>query len=148
MKKQLFLLLALAFSMISCGSTTGKKSETAKTQQTEQTQATEVKSTAESGLKVVVLHTNKRCITCRAIEELTRQAVAELNDENLDLEVVNISESENEHIADKYEATWSSLILDNGASVNNLTKMAFANARTNPDQFKATLKSEIAKMVK
>ena len=58
---------------------------------------------------------------------------------------------ENETVADKYEKSSSALrenlYKDGKESVTDLTRFAFANARTNPEKFKAELKAQIEKML-
>lgn len=105
-------------------------------------------------VEVLSFHTKKRCPTCIAIEQLTREVVetdfaAQLADGSLVFRIADVSEEE--ALADKYEVTWSSLLVighKTGAeSVNDLTKFAFANARTNPEKFKTELKAEIEKLL-
>ncbi len=100
---------------------------------------------AEGTLKVMTFHAKQRCITCEAIEKLTSEVVAELNNSKIMLEVIDISDAAKEAIADKYEVAWTSLILDNGKKVNNLTEMAFKHAKNEPEVFKQNLKTEINK---
>lgn len=58
---------------------------------------------------------------------------------------------ENEAFADKYQVTWSSLILvdyDNGKEKHeDMTKFAFGNARKAPDTFKNGLAERIREML-
>ena len=65
--------------------------------------------------------------------------------------VVDISTSEVESLADRYEVTWSSLFVnkwkDGNESRNDMTDFAFGNARSNPDEFKAELADAIRKML-
>lgn len=138
MKKLLLLLVAAAF--VACG-------QTPKNRASESAVQTE-------GVEVLSFHTKKRCPTCIAIERLAREVIEEdfatqLADGKLVFRVVDISEDE--VLADKYEVTWSSLLVtrhkNGGESVNDLTKFAFANARTNPEKFKAELKTEIDKLL-
>ncbi len=74
---------------------------------------------------------------------------AQLADGSLALRVTDITE--NEALANKYEIAWSSLLVNHREGgkeqVRNLTQFAFANARTNPDKFKAGLKAEIEKLL-
>lgn len=138
MKKLLLLLVAAAF--VACGQTPKNK--------------TTVSTVQTDGVEVLSFHTKKRCPTCIAIEQRAREVVetdfaAQLADGKLVFRVVDISEDE--ALADKYEVTWSSLLVtqrkNGGESVNDLTKFAFANARTNPEKFKAELKTVIEKLL-
>ncbi len=87
--------------------------------------------------QVIYFHTKKRCITCNAIEQLSKEVVDSLNNNKIIMRVIDISK--NEAIADKYEVTWSSLILDKGGKTKNLTDMGFSFAKNQPQQFKAKL---------
>ena len=117
------------------------------TKQNEKKEA-KIESKATNGVVTLYsFHTNQRCITCKAIEKLTREVVAEMKNDKIKLEVLNISDSWNDAIAEKYEVTWTSLIADNGTR-NDLTKMGFSYAKNQPEVFKAKLKEELTKMLK
>ena len=87
------------------------------------------------------------------IEKNTTEAIRntfynEIKDGTLIFKTVDISTSEGERLADKYEVTWSSLFVNKWAdgkeTRNNLTEFAFANARNNPDEFKKELTEKIS----
>lgn len=65
--------------------------------------------------------------------------------------IIDVAKPENEALADKYGVTWSALLLnkwrDGKETVTDLTRFAFANARTNPERFKAELCAEIRKQL-
>lgn len=139
MKHFIVLMVLAAATLISCGERGTKESNVAK--------ASTEERVANGVVKLYSFHTNNRCITCRAIEKLTREVVKEINSDKIQLEVINISDKENERLADKYEVTWTSLIADNGKR-NDLTKMGFSYAKNQPEVFKAKLKEELTKMIK
>lgn len=64
------------------------------------------------------------------------------------MKVIDLSKKENEATADKYEVTWSSLILDRNGKVENLTDMGFSYAKGQPEVFKAKLVEAITSMAK
>lgn len=106
-------------------------------------------------VEVLSFHGKQRCVTCLAIEQLTRDVVenefaAQVADSSLVFRVVDITQEET--FADRYQVTWSSLLLtqwQNGEEcVCDLTEFAFANARTNPDAFKAEIQAKIAERLK
>ncbi len=107
-------------------------------------------------VEVLSFHGKQRCATCIAIEKSTKEVVEkefaqQIKDGKIYFRIIDISKPENEALADKYEVTWSSLLInklqDGEETVNNLTEFAFANARSNPEKFKVGLKAEIEKLL-
>ena len=138
--KQLLVLLALMIGLTACV-TDAQKNE----------------DTPNEGVDVLYFHGKQRCATCQAIEKETKdlidtQFADEVKSGKIRFRVVDITKSENEALADKYEITWSSLVLvkyDNGKETSeNLTQFAFANARSNPARFKKELAAKINQMLK
>lgn len=112
--------------------------------------------TPEDGVEVLYFHGRQRCATCQAIENETKdlidsQFADEVKSEKVRYRIVDITKAENEALADKYEITWSSLVLvkyNDGKEISeNLTKFAFASARNNPAQFKKELAEKINKLL-
>lgn len=108
-------------------------------------------------VEVLYFHGKQRCITCAAIEKNTKETVEtlfadELKDGSLVFKSIDISQSENEEIINKYEVTWSSLFITkwkNGKdSTENLTEYAFAKALSAPDTFKANVTQKIRQLLK
>ena len=94
--------------------------------------------------QVFYFHTKKRCATCNAIEQLTKQVVDSLAQAGIVMRTVDITE--NESLADKYEISWSSLVLDRGGKIENLTDMAFRYAKNRPQEFKSKLVDALKKI--
>lgn len=137
--KNLLLLFAVATLFSACGHNPKSKTETV---------------APADRIEILSFHGKQRCATCIAIEKLTREVVesdyaAQLADSSLVFRVVDITE--NEALADRYEVTWSSLLVnkwqDGKETVNDMTEFAFANARNNPETFKAGVKTEIEKLL-
>ena len=112
--------------------------------------------TQKDCVEVICFHNKQRCATCIATEQNTKAAIDSIFAEQLKTgEVVfrniDISESENEEIANKYQVTWSSLYIvkhkDGKETTKNLTRFAFANARNAPDKFKSEVIKEVNKML-
>ena len=108
-------------------------------------------------VEVLYFHGKQRCITCAAIEKNTKETVEtlfadELKDGSLVFKSIDISQSENEEIINKYEVTWSSLFITkwkNGKdSTENLTEYAFAKVLSAPDTFKANVTQKIRQLLK
>ena len=144
--KNLFYTLIAAILLISCGNGTEKKTETA---------STDVKQADR--IEVLYFHGAQRCVTCKAIEANTKALLDSLYSNEIALgkivyKIIDISQKENEKVADKYEVTWSSLFVNrwkNGTEeVNNMTEFGFANAKSDPDSFKNGIKSKIDELLK
>lgn len=102
----------------------------------------------ENGVEVLSFHSKQRCPTCIAIENETRNLLnssfaQQLADSTVVFRVFDLSEKENQQIAEHYQVSFSSLILvkyDAGKpTVCDLTEYAFSKARAAPDEFKAEL---------
>ena len=126
-------------------------------QQDARQSAKEAAATQRDRVEVICFHTQKRCPTCVAIEENTREVVEErfagqLRDSTLVFRTIDLSQPENKETARQYGASWSSLFLTrwrNGKdSTENLTLEAFAKARTAPEAFKDELANRINAMLK
>ena len=144
--KNLFYTLIAAILLISCGNSTEKKTETA---------STDVKQADR--IEVLYFHGAQRCVTCKAIESNTKALLDSLYSNEIAsgkivYKIIDISQKENEKVADKYEVTWSSLFVNrwkNGTEeVNNMTEFGFANAKSDPDSFKNGIKSKIDELLK
>ena len=115
-----------------------------------------VAPTRENGVEVLCFHGKQRCATCVAIERETKavidgQFADAVADGALELRIIDITQPENEAIADKYEITWSSLVVvkytDGEEQAENLTTFAFANARNNPETFRTELADKLQKLL-
>lgn len=144
MKKLLFILLAV-IGLTSCGN-----NQNANTQ-------TSTKATQKDVIEVLYFHGKQRCITCNAIEKLTKEVIdkdfaQQLKDGKIVFKVIDISTKEGEKIADKYEVTWSSLYInkwkDGKEAKNNMTDFGFSYAKGSPDVFKAGIKKKIDELLK
>lgn len=147
MKKILFLFV-LGFALLSCGG--NAKQETA-------AQTTQEAAVAKDGVEVLYFHGKQRCATCIAIEKHAREAVeAAFADAvkrgEVTFRIIDISQPENQALAEKYEVTWSSLFVvkhqGGKETAENLTEFAFGNARKSPDTFKDGVIAAVNKMLK
>ena len=138
MKKVILLMLTLCLGLTACnsGNAKTKKSQTAQ----------------KDGVEVLYFHGKQRCATCMAIEQEAKAVVSgqfadAVKGGKLIFRVIDITKAENEAIADKYEITWSSLVVvqhkGGKEQAENLTKFAFANARSKPDVFRGELAKKI-----
>ena len=139
--KNVLLMTALCVGTVAC--TDGKSKSMAAHQQTK-----------KDVVEVLYFHGTQRCATCMAIEKNTNALVESAYAEQLKsgkLVFRSVDISKEGALAEKYEVSWSSLILvdydkDGKESSTNLTEFAFGNARTAPNKFKAGLSDQISEM--
>lgn len=135
--KKMILSMVVCFGMVACGGSV-KRSDAGDGARVAQ---------GETGDRVEVLyfHGKARCATCVAIERGTVEAVEgafadEMREGKVVLRTIDISKAENEAMAERYEVTWSSLMVtrwrDGEERVVDMTEFAFANARRDAEGFK------------
>ncbi|SDR74797.1 hypothetical protein SAMN05216503_0729 [Polaribacter sp. KT25b] len=104
-----------------------------------------------SKIEVFDFHSTHRCMTCNAIEANTKYTLNtffadELKNNKITFQVINVDEKKNEKIAEKFEASGTSLILNvikNGKETQiNLTEFAFMEGN-DQEAFSKELKSKI-----
>ncbi len=145
MKKLLYLVVP-ALLLTACGSSSKK-----------QDVKNQTKNTQPNHIEVLYFHAAQRCMTCRSIEAnvthlLDSLYTTELQKGKITYKIIDISKSENEAIANKYQVSWSSLFInrwkDGKESTNNLTRFSFSNARTAPEKFNEGIKTKIDELLK
>lgn len=142
MKKEL-LMIALCVGMVACGNDNAKNESKAE------------KQMKKDVVEVLYFHGKQRCATCMAIEKNTKELMKSTFAEKLKngkLVFKSVDITQEETLADKYEVSWSSLIIvdydKNGKEeATNMTEFAFGNARTNPDNFKKGVAEQINTML-
>ena len=140
--KNVLLILTLCVGMVACSG--GKTKSVAENQQTK-----------KDVVEVLYFHGAQRCATCMAIEKNTKELLEAAYAEQLKsgkLVFSSVDITKEEALAERYEVSWSSLILvdydkSGKERATNLTEFAFGNARTAPDKFKQGLSERITEML-
>lgn len=144
--KKLLLLFIVGCAFISCN--TNARENAAAVAQKE--------VAVKNHVEVLYFHGKQRCATCMAIESNAKAALAEhfaeqMKSGDVVFRVIDISQKENEALAEKYEVTWSSLLVvkykDGQETYENLTDFAFGHARKSPEDFKAKVVEAINAML-
>ena len=108
-------------------------------------------SVNKNTIEVIDFYTTNRCVTCKSIESNTKYTLDtyfadEVKSGKITFSVVNIDEKENEKLAEKFEASGTSLFLNvikNGKEKQiDLTEFAFMNGKKQ-DTFSKELKTRI-----
>ncbi len=87
-----------------------------------------------------------RCITCKKMEEYTKEAVGEIKSDKIEYKVIDLDKPENRHYKERYKLYTKSVVIvknKNGKEIKykNLDKI-FVKARKK-DDFKNYIKEEI-----
>ena len=144
--KKLRFISAIAFIFIIASCNAQEKSKNNSTDQ------------LTSKIEVIDFHTTHRCTTCKAIESNTEYTLKtyfskELEEGIITFQIINIDEKKNENIAEKFEASGTSLFLNvilNGKETPiDLTEFAFMSGNDKEEfslELKAKLDSELKKL--
>ena len=97
-------------------------------------------------VEVLYFHGKKRCATCIAIEQLTKETVEGLGRRDVTVRILEIGQ--NEELAQRYGVAWSSLLVVRGDSVRDLTRMGFSLARSSPEEFRARLTETVTQLAR
>lgn len=144
MKKILYILLVV-IALASCGNNPKANTQSV------------TKATQKEYVEVLYFHGKQRCVTCNAIEKLTKEVVEkdfvqQFKDGKIIFKVIDISTKQGERIADKYEVTWSSLFInkwkDGKEARTSMADFGFSYAKNSPDVFKAGIKEKIDELLK
>ena len=130
--KKMSYFVAIIFAFLLCTQT--------------QAQVKGAKKVSKESVKVYYFHSKYRCVTCRAIEAQTREVLSKLKDQNLVMHAVDLSEEQGKVLAEKYKVSGSSLILDKGGKISDLTEAGFMYAKNNPAVFKQKLEEAIRQL--
>ncbi len=139
---KILTILALSIMLFSCNGNA----------QNEQSKSLSIKNKIE----VIDFHSTHRCMTCNAIEANTKYTLNtyfanELKSGKITFQSVNVDEDENYEMAEKYEASGTSLFLNvviNGKeTIINLTDFAFSKGR-DKEAFSKSFKTKLEKQLK
>lgn len=106
-----------------------------------------VDQTDEAGVKAYYFHATRRCVTCQAVETVTKEALKEYYGGKVIFQSIDRDEDSKNPLIKKYKVNGQTLLIVKGDKTVNLTNDAFLNARTNPDKLKAKIKSTIDPMI-
>jgi len=115
----------------------------------------EDKTVFTSGEKVEVLyfHLTRRCVTCQAVENVTRDAVHELYADEISsgklvFRSLNLDDKSSAADAERVKATGQSLLIVSGDTRIDLTSEGFMYARNKPEKLREELKKAIDPLLK
>ncbi len=99
-------------------------------------------------VEVIYFHLTRRCVTCQAVENVSRDAVKELYPAEIEKGTVifrslNIEDKSSEEDAERVKATGQCLLVVSGDKRFDLTSEGFLNARNSPEKLKEVIKKTI-----
>jgi hypothetical protein len=127
-KTLLLAVLVLGMS-VSCQAQTSKKEETAKITKPEQ-------------VEVYYFHYTRRCHTCQTVQNVSKDAVAELYGGKVSFADFNLEDDQGKAKGKEIGVSGQSLLIVSGDTKINITNEGFMNAR-NPEKLKAIIKEKI-----
>lgn len=136
MKRIVFFGLMLSFLM----SSMTFEAQNKKTQK--------VATTVSNKIEVYYFHYTRRCVTCNAVESVTKEAIAEMyptqfKKGQIIFRSVNLDEKENEGVAKKCQAEGQALLFMAKGKRIDLTDKGFMYAKSTPEKLKAEVKKTI-----
>ncbi|QZT37893.1 nitrophenyl compound nitroreductase subunit ArsF family protein [Halosquirtibacter xylanolyticus] len=94
---------------------------------------------ASNGVKVYYFHGTRRCATCKAVEAVTLETVSETFGDKVAFISIDRDQDKENPLIEKYHVTGQTLLVVNGDQKENLTNVAFMNAKTHPEKLKAKI---------
>lgn len=134
----LIMLAGLSASFAQCCSSAAKATAAVTCTESAQQVSQEV-----SGVEVVYFHATRRCATCNAVEEVTKETLQEVYGDKVKFVSINRETEKSNKLVKKHKINGQTLLIIKGDKVANLTNEAFMYARTNPDKLKEKLKETI-----
>ena len=122
-----FFFMAAGF-MFSCNAQSNQEDDQTQIKQADQ-------------VMVYYFHMSRRCATCKALEDVSRQAVQEINNDQVNFVAYNLEKPEGETMAEKLNVSGQTLLVAGGDKKFNITREGFMHARTKPDKLKEKVKS-------
>ncbi len=109
-----------------------------------QSNATDKTDTSESKDVVTVyyFHLERRCLTCKTVESVSKAAVAELYNGSVKYKVFNFDGERGKEMAKKLKIAGQALVIVQGETKIDITTESFRFAKNDPDRVKALIKEK------
>ena len=93
----------------------------------------------KSNVQVYYFHATRRCITCNAIEKITKETIEKDFSKEVSFSSINREENKDHELVKKHKIAGQTLLLIKNDKVIDLTNTAFMYARNQPEKFKKEL---------
>ena len=94
-------------------------------------------------VEMYYFHTSRRCATCNAVEDVSKEAVKEYFGDQVKFQAYNLDEKDGKSMAKKLRVSGQTLLVVAGKERIDLTNEGFMNAKNNPDKLKRIIKEKI-----
>jgi len=94
-------------------------------------------------VEVFYFHNTHRCATCKAVENVTKEAIKELYRNDVSFMAYNLEESDGSQKAEMLGVSGQTLLIVSEETKINITNEGFMNARTNPKKLKEIIKEKV-----
>jgi hypothetical protein len=98
-------------------------------------------------VKAYYFHATRRCVTCEAVEKVTKETISKNYKGKVEFISINREEADNKEMVKKYKVNGQALLLVKGDKTIDLTSPAFMYARNKPEKLEAKIKSSIDSML-
>ncbi len=101
-----------------------------------------------SEISVYYFHFTRRCITCNAVEKISKELIKEkYESKNVKFFEYNLDEDTSKEIANKLKVSGQTLLVVKGKKKIDLTQKAFMYAKNEPDKLKKILIETLNKLI-
>lgn len=104
--------------------------------------------TNKSKVEMYYFHYTRRCETCLAVEDVSKEAVKEIYGDKVKFSSYNLEETEGEKKGEEMGISGQTLIIISGDKKINLTNDGFMYARNKPEKLKKIIKENIDPLLK
>jgi len=131
--KVLFFFLAAGI-VFSCNAPSSRDDDQTQVKQTDQVQ-------------VYYFHMSRRCATCKAVEDVSRKAVLDMNSDKVIYAAYNLEEAEGKKMAEKLNVSGQTLLVAGNDKKINITREGFMHARTKPEKLKEIVREKVKSLL-
>ena len=129
---QVFLIFILAGMGLACNAQNNQDSEQKKKDQVKAEQ-----------VDVYFFHMPRRCLTCKSVQNVAKQAVEELGKDHVNFHELNVEKPEGKEKAKKMNVSGQALLVVGGDQKINITREGFMYARSKPEKLKEIVHQKI-----
>ncbi len=94
-------------------------------------------------VEVFYFHYSRRCVTCKAVEDVSKEAIVELYGETISFTGYNLDEQAGKDKGEDLSISGQTLLIVSGDTKINITNEGFMYARSNPEKLKQIISEKV-----